>query len=256
MTKTKRILSRLTGRGKTDAREPGFPEISGQPYLETLEALVAARSAEWYLEIGSRTGTSLSRIPCNFIAIDPEFQLQDARFKSARQMHFFQMTSDDFFETDFLERNAIRPDVAFIDGMHHFEYALRDFANCEKAMAPDGFILLHDVCPTSFAMASRELTELEARRPWTGDVWKVVVALKDVRPDLEVHVLDCFKTGLCVVRGLDPANRTLFESWDDIVARYIDTELDEFGAEAYYGRFALEPGDGFAERAFGRVDST
>jgi hypothetical protein len=195
VTKSKSILSRLTGRAKTGASDPGFPEISGQPYLDTLEAIVTGLAADWYLEIGSRTGTSLTRIPCNFIAIDPVFQLQNASFRDARQMHFFQMTSDDFFATDFLQRNAIRPKAAFIDGMHHFEYALRDFANCEAVMDKDGVVLLHDVCPTTYGMASRDTTELEASRAWTGDVWKVVVALKDFRPDLEVHVLDCFKTG-------------------------------------------------------------
>jgi hypothetical protein len=256
VTKSKSILSRLTGRSKTGASDPGFPEISGQPYLDTLEAIVTGMSADWYLEIGSRTGTSLTRIPCNFIAIDPVFQLENARFRDARQMHFFQMTSDDFFATDFLQRNGIRPKAAFIDGMHHFEYALRDFANCEAVMDKDGVVLLHDVCPTTYGMASRDTTELEASRAWTGDVWKVVVALKDVRPDLEVHVLDCFKTGLCAVRGLDPSNRTLFDEFDEIVARYIDLDLSQFGAEAYYATVGVESAETFTERMLSGARTT
>jgi cyclopropane fatty-acyl-phospholipid synthase-like methyltransferase len=166
-------------------------------------------------------------------------------------MHFFQMESDDFFATGYLKKLGIQPDVAFIDGMHHFEYALRDFINCEASMTKNGTVMLHDVLPTTFSMATRAMSELEASRPWTGDVWKVVVALLDHRPDLELHVLDCYKTGLCAIRGLDPNNTTLHDNFDAILAMYIDMDLSDDGPESYFSRFPLEAARGFSDRVFG-----
>lgn len=55
------------------AHAQGYPTIAGQHYHPTIAEIVEASGAEWYFEIGSRTGDSLARIPCNFIAIDPEF---------------------------------------------------------------------------------------------------------------------------------------------------------------------------------------
>jgi hypothetical protein len=238
------------GKPKTVSRDPGFPEVSGSPYLHVLSEVVSRSKAEWYLEIGSRTGQSLAHVGCNFIAIDPEFRISNPVFRNARQMHFFQMTSDDFFASGYLDGMSVTPDVAFIDGMHHFEYALRDFINCEASMAKDGTVILHDVCPSTFAMATRDMSELEARRPWTGDVWKVVVALLDHRPDLEVHVLDCYKTGLCIVRGLDPLNTKLQDNIEAIIAQYINLNLSDYGPESYFGRFKLASAQGFAARSF------
>jgi len=240
-----KLLGALTGRkGKVIMPDPGFPAITGQHYLDTLVDIVTTLKAEWYLEIGSRSGTSLARMPCNYLAIDPKFQIANPIFQDARMMHFFQMTSDDFFADGFLARAGINPDVAFIDGMHHFEFALRDFLNCEAAMGPDGVIVLHDACPSTNMMATRDLTELNAGRAWTGDVWKVVVALLDHRPDLKIHLLDAAKTGLCVVHGLDPSNTTLRDNLDAIIAQYVAQDLRKTGPETLYGRLPLEPADG------------
>lgn len=250
MTGSSKLLAALTGKKKKKGKvpDPGFPEITGQHYLTTLVDIVTGLDADWYLEIGSRSGTSLAKIPCNFVAIDPEFQIANPVFQSARQMHFFQMTSDDFFADGFLGRAGITPDVAFIDGMHHFEYALRDFLNCEAAMGRDGVIILHDVCPSTAVMASRDMAELHALRPWTGDVWKVVLALLDHRPDLSVHILDAAKTGLCVVHGLDPANTILRDNLDAILAQYMDHDLGRMGPDTLYGRLPLEPAAGILDR--------
>ena len=240
---------RIFGRGaaKRDRRDSLFPQIEGVGYLEVLQDIVSSRDAKWYLEIGSRSGSSLSKINCNFIAIDPEFKISNPVFRDAREMFFFQMTSDNFFSSNFLARSSISPDVAFIDGMHHFEFALRDFINCERSMKKDGVILLHDVCPTSFEMAKREPTELNAGRPWTGDVWKVVVALLEYRPDLKIDVLDSRKTGLCVISKLDGKSRILSDKYDEIVSRYIDLELEVMGPNLLYQNFNISSSSGFAE---------
>ncbi len=46
--------------------------------------------------------------------------------------------------------------MAFLDGMHHFEYLLRDFINTEKHCSSNSVILLHDCLPTDRHVARRE----------------------------------------------------------------------------------------------------
>ena len=228
-----RSIRRRFGKTKPVA-DPRFPKIEGRPYIEVLTALEKSLRADWYLEIGTRSGRSLSHITCNFVSIDPEFAIVAPVFNSARSMLFFQETSDDFFAGGFLGRNAIRPDLAFIDGMHLFEYVLRDFANCERSMGQGGAIALHDVCPTDVPMSSRDMTRLATNLPWTGDVWKFILILRAYRPDLTLDVLDAHKTGLAVVTNLDPANRVLQDNHDRIVAEYMDLDLETFGPGRFY----------------------
>ena len=107
--------------------------------------------------------------------------------------------------------------LAFIDGMHLFEYALRDFMNIERHCTPGSTILLDDCLPADRRSAGRERTT----DFWTGDVWRVVLALKKYRPDLRIHTVAAAPTGLCVVRGLDPASRVLSENYDAIVQEFL-----------------------------------
>src|SRR5206468_2630251 len=99
-------------------------------YLEWLDAFHAALAPATYLEIGVATGQSLSRArpPTRAIGVDPAPQ---SGFPLTTETHLFVETSDDFFA----RRGADalldgRPlDFAFIDGLHLFEQALRDFMN-------------------------------------------------------------------------------------------------------------------------------
>ena len=49
-------------------------------------------------------------------------------------------------------------DLAFIDGMHLFEFALRDFSNVEALAGPGTVIVLHDCLPPDAGTAARERT--------------------------------------------------------------------------------------------------
>lgn len=219
---------------------PDFPAVNGMSYLEVLSGIETARNISWYVEIGSRSGTSIAQRRCNFVAIDPVFAIKADVFNASRQMHFMQMTSDDFFSGGFLAKNDIRPGLTFIDGLHLFEYALRDFMNAEKNMNRDGIICLHDVCPFNYVMTTRNLEYLEGpKRPWTGDVWKVVAILLKYRPDLKIDILDAHKTGLACVSNLDPKNNVLAERYDEIVGAFTDLVLGDMGARAYYDLFDL-----------------
>ena len=69
---------------------------------------------------------------------------------------FFQMTSDAFFADHdlalFFPRGV---DLAFIDGMHRFEFLLRDFINTERRCHARSIVLLHDCLPRNCRMAER-----------------------------------------------------------------------------------------------------
>lgn len=236
------LLRKMRGAQPRPEQHPDFPVIAGLHYRETLTEIERRLEPDWYLEIGSRTGDSLRDRRCNFIAIDPEFDLRSNVFHGAEQMHFMQMTSDAFFDSGFLATLGVKPDLVFIDGMHLFEFALRDFMNAEANMTRDGMICFHDVCPFNYEMTERDPGPVPA---WTGDVWKTVAILLEYRPDLSIDILDARKTGLGCVGHLDPGNTALRDAYDDIVARYTDMDLTAIGAAAYYDRFALRDAGAF-----------
>lgn len=219
-----------------DALNP--PAMSGMPYLRMISALHQTLDPKWYLEVGTFAGRSLALADCSFVAVDPQFKLRNPpAHPGARQMHFFQQTSDDFFASGFCERNDIRFDLAFLDGLHHFEALLRDFINAERLMAPGGVILLHDCCPTSVAMADRSPTP----DLWTGDVWKTLLILLRVRKDLEINVASAAPTGLAVVRGLNPDSTVLDDLYEGLVEEYSAFGLDDLegGLDGYYAQVPL-----------------
>ena len=102
-------------------------------------------------------------------------------------------------------------DLAFIDGMHLFEYALRDFSNLERLCTPHSTILVHDCYPLDRQTADRERTTLF----WSGDIWRLILLLKKYRPDLEINVIAAPPTGLGVIRNLDPASRVIADNLAD-----------------------------------------
>jgi hypothetical protein len=118
--------------------------------------------------------------------------------------------------------------------MHLFEFALRDFMNMETSMSSQGLIFLHDVCPYDLPMAEREPAPGSTPYAWTGDVWKTIVILKTLRPDLQIDVLSAASTGLACVRGLDPVSGVLSHQYEEIIDTYTPMSLEDYGVEAYF----------------------
>ncbi|MEM6824653.1 MAG: class I SAM-dependent methyltransferase [Pseudomonadota bacterium] len=206
---------------------------SGMRYQRFLDSVHARHRFEWYLEIGARRGRTFRATRSRTIAVDPYFRLGQDPLGTKGELHLFQSTSDAFFESGFLERNGIAVSMAFLDGMHLFEFLLRDFANTERAATPGSIIALHDCYPSNTEMTTRDLDNLP-NGPWTGDVWKLVPILAEYRPDLKLTALDCRPSGLLLVSRLDPENRSLTEHYDEIVARFGGLEIGEYGLERLY----------------------
>lgn len=187
-----------------------------------------------YLEIGTCHGTSLAAARCDTVAVDPMFQLGvEASGRRARTF-LFQMTSDAFFRSTDVKALLGRPvDLAFLDGMHRFEYLLRDFINTEAACHRRSMILMHDCLPANVRMTNRlemlgEPSE-QFHGWWTGDVWKMLPILRQFRPDLRLHVFDCPPTGLVAVSRLNPEFGLLRDRYHDIVDQYANVSLDDDG---------------------------
>ncbi len=194
-------------------------------YTHVLADLHATRHPKTYLEIGVFQGATLrlagDETLC--VGVDPEPILE---IEDDGSFHVEKVTSDEFFASARPSRLfGDKPvDLAFIDGMHLFEYALRDFMNTEALAGPDSLIVVHDVLPLSEVIASRERTAVD----WTGDIWKLLLCLLDRRPDLSLSLIDVPPSGLCLVSGLDPKNRALGDDYDAIIEKYLPMTFEQW----------------------------
>lgn len=209
-------------------RPAGWPRARGRHYLDVLEYLHQTHKPEWYLEIGSGRGHSLMRCPGKAIAVDPAFRISKNVVGEKPALHLIQKTSGDFFASGRARDLAPQIDMAFIDGMHLFEYVLDDFIETEKLCHGDAAILLHDLVPFSPAAAERDW-DAEKTKGWSGDVWKMTLILREYRPDLTYQVLNPRPCGLGLITGLDPENKVLAEKRAEIVARYMDLTIEDYG---------------------------
>ena len=177
-----------------------------------------------YLETGVENGRSFKHARGAEIAIGIDPQMGKVPPEYREWGRLFAMTSDDFFAQDRFEETcgARRIDLAFIDGMHLFEYTLRDFINIERRSYAKSVVLIHDIIPINTKTGAR----LRQTGTWMGDVWKVMLALKRYRPDLDLAVINAGPSGLAVVRGLDPSSRVLHEHFAEIIADLTDMPLE------------------------------
>ncbi|MFF7104648.1 class I SAM-dependent methyltransferase [Streptomyces nigra] len=206
---------------------------------EFLKELHKVSGNRTYLEIGVNDGRSLrlSRVPS--VAVDPAFKVVT---ELRCDVHLVRATSDDFFaRPDPLihlkgGRHPLRNlrrgrhplghwrrpviDLAFIDGMHLFEYALRDFVNVERYADWTSVIVFDDMLPRTTDEAARD----RHTDAWTGDVFKLADILARYRPDLLAVPVDTRPTGQLVVLGADPRSTVLRDKYDEIVAEYDDPD--------------------------------
>jgi len=197
-------------------------------YLEILEALHNLLKPKLYLEIGVRHGYSLRLAKNRAIAIDPDL---DLKVEFDKNITLYNMTSDYFFQhkvsaitnkvrlceqSEPQSEPFVTVDLAFIDGMHLFEFVLRDFINVEKYSKENSVVIIDDVFPNHPAQAQR----IRETNVWMGDVWKIIPCLKKYRPELNLTCLNSNPSGLLVVTGLDCKSTSLQKNYTSIVQEF------------------------------------
>ena len=150
-----------------------------------LDYVARSRACQSYLEIGcNRDGTFQQVAIPQRVGVDP------------KRGGTLRMTSDEFFAV-----NQQSFDLVFIDGLHLREQVLRDVENALRVLSPHGCIVIHDCLPTERQQQLRE--PAGGGEPWTGDVWKAVVELRQ-RPDLDIAVLDADWGWVCYSHDRTP----------------------------------------------------
>jgi hypothetical protein len=131
------------------------------PYnrLALVNHIAARKPGARYLEIGCDENQLFCAVPlADKIGVDP--------VKGGTH----RMTSDAFFA-----QNTSRFDLIFIDGLHTHDQVRRDVINAMQALAPGGWIALHDLVPRSW----EEEHVPRVSGAWTGDVWKIALELAE-----------------------------------------------------------------------------
>jgi hypothetical protein len=168
---------------------------------------------EMYLEIGVSMGKSLALARSKAIGVDP---MPHVAVPLSEQAKIVTMSSDDFFKVTAKELLGQHPDLVFVDGMHLFEFALRDFINVERFAAPWTLVVIDDIFPAHPAQAERH----RRTRAWAGDIWKLYEVLKKHRPELILLPINASPTGVLLIAGLRQGNQVLQKNYDVIVREY------------------------------------
>ena len=244
---SKKRLARTTQAAATQV--PHEQPVAERPSLHALMSVLhRTLKPRTYLEVGVFMGDSLKLARRAAVGIDPAPQVTQRLPVTA---HVVTTTGDDFFAQPrpleqvfkhggvptaaltqsprllprWLKGAPRRRDgelfaeLALIDGMHHAEFALRDFINIERNSAPWSVIVFDDTLPENHEQALRA----RATEAWTGDVFRVEEVLKRYRPDLITVRVDTY-TGALLVFAPDHLNRRLTNFYDQIVAEAVQSD--------------------------------
>lgn len=134
--------------------------FTGESRLDLINLAIRKSNAKKYLEIGCDKNKIFRNIHVSHkVGVDP------ARGGTHR------MTSDEFFK-----QNTEKFDVIFIDGLHYYEQVKKDFENSFKCLNDNGFIILHDMMPTTPDEAVVPIPKIMPYT-WVGDVWRLAFDL-------------------------------------------------------------------------------
>jgi hypothetical protein len=218
------------------------PTMTRHDLLRGLHDGLAPRT---YLEIGVNEGASLSLSRTKSIGVDPDFRV---RYPLSCDLDLVKAKSDEFFtRPDPLAHfDGVPVDLAFIDGMHLSEFAVRDFINVERHLAPAGVTVFDDILPRNVLEAAR----IRRTGAWAGDVYKAVQVIARNRPDLLVVLINTWPTGTAIVVGGDPSSDVLQQAYSTEIP-YLEAQDPQSPPQEHMSRSAaVDPADLLASEAW------
>lgn len=244
----KQLMHRFGPKDPGRQWQPGYPNVDGPRYEPYLKLISEAINTRTYLEIGSETGKSLRQINADTIAVDPNFNIKYEFVGTKKRVFMFQQTSDEFFSTGFLQRYDTPIEFAFLDGMHEFEFLLRDFLNTARFVKQGSIIAMHDCVPINSIMARRD-RKAHSSSYWTGDVWKVLPIIQSNFPDLAIEVLNLAPTAIAVVHSFPQTPIAAdIGGFGEEMTKWRDVTLAEYGLEQFQRQFPLVDPDMFISK--------
>lgn len=162
----------------------------------------------------------MTRSRARSVGVDPAFHIKR---ELLCDLHLVRATSDEFFARAHPLAHFDEPvvDLAFIDGMHLAEYALRDFINTERFTHAASVVVIDDMLPRNVPEADRDRGRPRSHPAWAGDVFKILEPLRTLRPDLVCLEVDTAPTGTVVVLLPDASSTTLLSAYDDLVEAFV-----------------------------------
>lgn len=232
------------------------PAHRGTAYRVVLQTLHSVLKPRSYVEIGVYNGATLALSRCASVGVDPQFKIDQNVVGEKPSLALQQCTSDKFFEEFDPDQtfNSSSVDFFFLDGMHLFEFLLRDFMNAERFSRSNSIIALHDCLPVDFRMTRRTQDESSSSPTihpaswWTGDVWRLLPILKKYRPDLSIHCLDAPPTGLVIITGLNPTSKVLSEQYSEIVKEGLELDLSKIGVSEFLKSVSIKSTEKYKSR--------
>ena len=204
-------------------------KASDHHYIEVLRQL-HTKKYNAYFEIGAKTGDSLRLSISPSVAIDPYFKLSNDPLGEKDFCLLFQETSDQFFKNSLPQLRGITCEFGFIDGMHLFEYALRDFINLAAIATDNSLMVFHDVLPNSLEASTRNYKNIPKGGAWMGDVWKLIPILIESGLTNNLSVLTSAPSGLLVVHRPSKAIiANLEENYEELCQLWREITLEEYG---------------------------
>lgn len=183
-------------------------------FLQSLHQLLQPRG---YLEIGVQSGASLSLATCPAVGVDPAGMGRSPRSNE----RLYAISSDEFF-AGAMDVGPI--DLVYIDGMHLFEYALRDLMGALRLGNEKTVYVFDDVLPYSPLIAGRVPVEGD----WTGDVWKIIQIL-DWETTAEMCCVDVWPTGALVAWDFgEDTLPYLVENYEKITCDHYDNQMPDW----------------------------
>ncbi|GHU76279.1 hypothetical protein AGMMS49992_21660 [Clostridia bacterium] len=157
-----------------------------------LEIAIKKHNPQKYMEIGLDDAKHFASVPVRHkIGIDPvKPAIMDSLVND--NVQFFQMDSVKFLcEYPDLVSDV---DMVFIDGLHEYHQVYNEVMLLMQLLKVGGRIFLHDCNPIAAYISRSFFTmspaEYKNPGPWSGDVWKAILLLRQLYPEWGIKVLD------------------------------------------------------------------